>query len=237
VFTVCAQVGLALKVCVYVSVCVCTWKEQAIYSLCIPGDLSLKLHIHDTSLWGLEGHHQIEGLTSAGTHTHAHTHMHTHTHTENNSRILSAAVSPWKAQHLHFPGSSVLFSEGSVFLLSYIHATKPKKRQRKNTLCYYNWCVIAEQPAWLLCITNPNSSVLICTVIICLFETNSLQCSSSTANSNTLSWTRECKLLRRGQIKTWEVELEVEGCAGGWLRPNHVEADLSGRWRGRGVLA
>lgn len=81
-YSVCAWVGLLLKVCVF-CVHVYVWKERAIYSLCIPGDLSLKLHIHDTSLWGLEGHHQIEGLASAGTHTPSHTHREkiTHAHT------------------------------------------------------------------------------------------------------------------------------------------------------------
>lgn len=84
VYTMCARVGLLLKVCAF-CVYVRVWKEQAIYSLCIPGDLSLKLHIHDTSLWGLEGHHQIEGLTSAGTHTYTHTENNTGTHSQQQS--------------------------------------------------------------------------------------------------------------------------------------------------------
>lgn len=105
-----AAEGVRLSVCM----CMCE-KEQAIYSLCIPGDLSLKLHIHDTSLWGLEGHHQIEGAYVSG-------HTLTHTHTENTHlHTLSAAVSPWKAQHTHFPGSSALICQRGAFISKHAH--------------------------------------------------------------------------------------------------------------------
>lgn len=89
-FALMSQIAEITSLCKFACVCMCinVWKEQAIYSLCIPGDLSLKLHIHDTSLWGLEGHHQIEGLTSAGTHTHPHTQKVTQTHT------LSSSLTP-----------------------------------------------------------------------------------------------------------------------------------------------
>lgn len=60
------------------------------------GDLSLKLHIHDTSLWGLEGHHQIEGLTSVHTHSvaHRHTRKTTLAHTLGSTAAPEGTASP-----------------------------------------------------------------------------------------------------------------------------------------------
>lgn len=68
---------------------------------------------------------------------------------------------------------------------------------------------MAEQPEWLLCITNQSSSMFLWAVIICLFLTKSLQCLSRTANSNTLSWTGDCKLLSWEQTKMCEMEVEL----------------------------